>query len=71
MKRWWFGPRNKDEEKITAIAKAKRDFTLLLEREDESGFVRYVKELRPTITKDELLDAIETFREQCQTKHDR
>jgi len=67
MKRWLFGEgKHIDEEKVQAIARNEARMRRLIELGDETAFVAFAKELKTEITRQELIDAIYSFREQHQ-----
>ena len=64
MRKFWGGEKKHlDQQKIEAARKAKERRRLLLETGDEEGYVALTKELKPTITPEELRAAIDRFRE--------
>lgn len=64
MRRWWSDrKKHQDEQALAAKAEARAAIRLLMECGDEEGYVALVKKLKPGIKPDELVAAIQQFRE--------
>ena len=64
---WLFRkPKHEDEEKVRAVSRNQARMRRLIELGDETAFVAFVKELNPLITRQELIAAIHSFRDQHQ-----
>jgi hypothetical protein len=60
--RFLAGRQHIDKEKVAAKAKAKADLNNLLDVGDETGYVEYLKLLKPNMAPEELQHFIELFR---------
>ena len=57
-----------DADKIQLKAKAKKDLRDLMDARDETGYVAYIKALKPDLSREELVRLIELFRQQCEER---